>query len=72
MKQTLMLSGVPQTVMNLIRRPEGASLKDLIEATGWQAHSIRGLISTMRGKGVQIESAHIPGIGRAYKHWDSK
>jgi len=32
-------------VIELLRRPEGATLQSLIEATGWQAHSVRGFLS---------------------------
>ncbi len=29
----------------LMRRPKGATLEDLMRASGWQAHSVRGAIS---------------------------
>ncbi len=32
-------------LINLLHRPEGATLSELISVTGWQAHSIRGIIS---------------------------
>ena len=32
-------------VTRLLKRPEGCDMKGLIEATGWQPHSIRGLMS---------------------------
>src|SRR5438270_7674470 len=46
-------------VLSLLRRAGGASLEDLMSATGWQAHSVRGYISGALGKkmGLAIESA---------------
>lgn len=32
-------------VIELLRRPEGATLQALCEATGWEAHSVRGFLS---------------------------
>lgn len=37
--------------LGLLRRPDGATLPDLMAATGWQAHSVRGFLSgTVRRK----------------------
>jgi hypothetical protein len=32
-------------VLSLLRRPDGASLKELMKTTGWLAHSVRGFLS---------------------------
>jgi hypothetical protein len=32
-------------VIRLLKAPKGATLQNLIQATGWQAHSVRGFIS---------------------------
>ena len=32
-------------ILKLLRRKKGASIGDLQEATGWQAHSLRGFLS---------------------------
>jgi hypothetical protein len=38
-------------IFSLLRQPNGASLKEIMKATGWQAHSVRGFISgTLRKK----------------------
>src|SRR6516162_8807679 len=34
-----------QLCLDLLRRPEGASIEDLRRVTGWQAHSVRGFLS---------------------------
>ena len=33
------------TVIAILRRPDGATIADLVEATGWKPNSIRGAIS---------------------------
>src|SRR5713226_5263503 len=46
-------------VLDLLRRPGGATLKELMKATGWQPHSVRGFISGTLGKkmGLAVASA---------------
>lgn len=42
----------------LLTAPDGAAMPQLIEATDWQAHSIRGAMAgALRRKGFTIESA---------------
>jgi hypothetical protein len=45
-------------VLALMRRKGGAPLAEIMKATGWQAHSVRGFISGGLGKkmGLQVES----------------
>jgi hypothetical protein len=56
-------------VLDLIKRQDGATLKDIMAATGWQAHSVRGFISGSLTKkmGIKVESFKSPEGDRAYK-----
>ena len=46
-------------VLDLLKRSGGTSLQELMKATGWQPHSVRGFISgTLRKKmGLKVKSA---------------
>jgi hypothetical protein len=37
-------------ILDLLKRPGGAGLKELMKASGWQPHSVRGFISGTVGK----------------------
>ena len=42
-------------VLDLLRRPDGATLPELIEATGWLAHTTRAALTGIRKKGHSVE-----------------
>ena len=42
-------------VLGLLRRPDGASLKELMKATGWLAHSVRGFLSGTVAKRMKLK-----------------
>ena len=56
-------------VLELSRRADGASLKEIADATQWQAHSVRGFISGSLGKkmGLTVESFKRADGERAYR-----
>ena len=59
----------PRTKLDLIlaevSRPEGVTLAELVAATGWQAHSVRGaLAGSLRKKGHAIVSEKVDGERR--------
>lgn len=41
----LPIKGKLGAVSDLLRRPGGATIADMMTATGWQAHSVRGAMS---------------------------
>jgi hypothetical protein len=44
-------------ILELIGRPKGSTLAEIMKATSWQAHSVRGFLSTAAKKhGLKIES----------------
>ena len=56
-------------IIALLQRPEGASIAEIVEATGWQAHSARGMISGALKKklGLPVTSEKVEGRGTVYK-----
>jgi hypothetical protein len=55
-------------ILGLIGRAKGATLAEIMKATDWQAHSVRGFISTAGKKhGVKIESSKSEAGDRVYR-----
>ncbi len=55
-------------IIEMIGRAKGASLAEIMNATGWQAHSVRGFISTAGKKHkITIESSKDEAGERIYK-----
>ncbi len=51
-------TGKIATLVALMRRPEGAEIEEMMAATGWQAHSVRGAISgsVKKARGLEVSS----------------
>ena len=63
-------SGTKQALLiDLLKRKTGATIDEAVEATGWQAHSVRGAISgTLKKKlGLDVTSEKVEGRGRVYR-----
>ena len=56
-------------VLEMIQRSKGATLDEIMKATGWQAHSVRGFISGTLGKrmGLTVQSEKNSEGERSYK-----
>ena len=57
------------TLIELLKRPQGATLAQMIEATGWQQHTIRGSMAGALKKklGLNIVSEKTDGQERKYR-----
>jgi hypothetical protein len=44
-----------ETVLTMLRRPEGATVAQIAEATGWAAHTVRGFFAGLKKKGHAVE-----------------
>ena len=59
-------AGTKQALMiEMLKRPEGATVEQIAEATGWQHHTIRGAISGALKKklGLTVEAIRIREVG---------
>ena len=58
-----------EKILDLLKRPGGVSLKELVKATGWQPHSVRGFLSGTVGRkmGTPVESFKSTEGDRSYR-----
>ena len=50
-----------EAILDLLKRPGGATAKELMKATGWQPHSVRGFLSGTVGKKMGLTVTSIKG-----------
>ena len=57
------------TIIAMLRSAEGATIADIVAATGWQPHTVRGAISGALKKrlGLDITSEKVADRGRVYR-----
>jgi len=51
-------------VVSLLKRKEGATLDQLVKATGWQKHTVRASLTGLKKKGHAVERSEIEGRSR--------
>jgi hypothetical protein len=55
-------------VIAMMKRAKGATLPEIVKATGWQPHTVRGFASVLGSKGGEkIESSKNAAAERTYK-----
>lgn len=55
-----------ETILGLLRRPKGASIPEMADATGWQYHSVRGFLSgeLKKKRSLGVLSDRVDGVLR--------
>jgi len=58
-----------ELLIAMLKRPEGASVPEVVVATGWQPHTVRGTIAGALKKklGLKIASEKVEERGRVYR-----
>jgi hypothetical protein len=63
-------AGTKQSALiEMLRRDTGATIEEMVTATGWQAHTVRGAIAGAMKKrlSLKVESGKVEGRGRVYR-----
>mgnify|MGYP001052966626 CR=1 FL=1 len=57
------------TLIAMLRAPEGATIEEIMGATGWQSHTVRGAMAGALKKklGLEVTSEKVEDRGRVYK-----
>lgn len=53
----------------MLRAPDGATIEEIMAATGWQSHTVRGAMAGVLKKklGLEVTSQKVEGRGRVYR-----
>ena len=54
-------------VLKMLHRPEGATITQLVDATGWLPHTTRAALTGLKKKGHEITSEKAEGEERVYR-----
>ena len=57
------------TLIAMLRAPDGATIEEIMAATGWQSHTVRGAMAGALKKklGLEVTSEKVEGRGRVYR-----
>ncbi|MCT2560220.1 DUF3489 domain-containing protein [Tsuneonella sp. YG55] len=53
-----------EAVLALLKRTQGTTLDELVEATGWLPHTTRAALTGLKKKGHSIERTKVDGVSR--------
>ena len=54
-------------MLELLIRPEGATIEQLVDATGWLSHTTRTALTGLKKKGHAVTSDKAEGAARVYR-----
>ena len=60
-------SSKSSSVLGMLQRAEGATITQLVAATGWLPHTTRAALTGLKKKGHQVTSAKTEGEERVYR-----
>jgi predicted ArsR family transcriptional regulator len=66
----IMREGTKQKlIVDLLNRPDGATIAEMAEATGWQPHTVRGVLAgpLKKNLGLAVVSEKTDDRGRVYR-----
>jgi hypothetical protein len=69
-KPVVLRAGTKQAlIIAMLQRPEGATIAEMVEATSWQSHTVRGSLSGALKKklGLPITAEKVDGRGTVYR-----
>ncbi|WP_331429081.1 DUF3489 domain-containing protein [Paracoccus sanguinis] len=57
------------TLIAMLRAPDGATIEEIMAATSWQSHTVRGAMAGALKKklGLEVTSEKVENRGRVYK-----
>ena len=61
--------GKQAMLIEMLKRPKGATIQQVVEATGWLPHTVRGAIAGALKKrlGLSVVSEKVENVGRVYR-----